>query len=179
MPLIGFEQNNSFTGYTLTIRNTSSENEVDFGGAIFSDVTDELIGTTYTGGKTRVYWKDKEFESDYNLLKERFNDAELNFTSNTEDEKVYLIYVNKDTDPGAAYVFDRTTKETSLLYRPRPELPIEHLAEMQVVSYKSSDGLEIPAYLTIPKGKEATFGGCPQANARLGRPSRGDKAAAK
>ena len=39
---------------------------VDFGGAIFSDVTDELIGTSYTDDKSRVLWKDKEFESDYN-----------------------------------------------------------------------------------------------------------------
>jgi dipeptidyl aminopeptidase/acylaminoacyl peptidase len=131
------------------------EGKVDFGSAIFSDLTDELIGTTYTGAKKSIYWIDKEYEKDYQLLKNRFNDAEINFTSNTDDEKTWLIYVNKDTDPGTAYVYDRNSKNTTLLYRPRPKLPSQHLAEMKAVTYKSSDGLEIPAFLTLPKGKVA------------------------
>ena len=32
------------------------------------------------------------------------------------------------------------------------KLPRESLASMHAVRYKSSDGLEIPAYLTLPKG---------------------------
>ena len=43
------------------------EGEVDFGSALFSDVTDELILTTYTDEKTRRYWKDTAFEKDYAL----------------------------------------------------------------------------------------------------------------
>ena len=34
----------------------------------------------------------------------------------------------------------------------REKLPREALAKMKPVTYKSSDGLEIPAYLTLPKG---------------------------
>src|SRR5262249_14626309 len=37
----------------------------------------------------------------------------------------------------------------------REKLPREHLAEMKPIRYKSSDGLEIPAFLTLPKGVEA------------------------
>jgi dienelactone hydrolase len=37
----------------------------------------------------------------------------------------------------------------------RERLPREALASMEAISYKSSDGLEIPAYLTIPPGVEA------------------------
>jgi dienelactone hydrolase len=37
----------------------------------------------------------------------------------------------------------------------REKLPRENLAQMKVVSFKSSDGLEIPAYLTLPKGVPA------------------------
>jgi len=131
------------------------EDKVDFGGTIFSDVSDELIGTVYTAAKTKVYWKDNSYEQDYNLLKNRFDNAQISFNSSTTDENTYLVYVNSDTDPGSAYVFDRKTKETSLLYQPRPNLPSQHLSKMKAVSFKSSDGLEIPAYLTLPKGKEA------------------------
>jgi dienelactone hydrolase len=39
-------------------------------------------------------------------------------------------------------------------YTPRPKLQSMTLAKMEPVSYKSSDGLEIPAYLVLPAGKE-------------------------
>jgi dienelactone hydrolase len=41
-----------------------------------------------------------------------------------------------------------------LQYRIREKIPREHLAEMKAIRYKSSDGLEIPAFLTLPKGVE-------------------------
>ena len=40
-------------------------------------------------------------------------------------------------------------------YRPRPNLPIEHLAQMKPVKYKTRDGLTIHGYLTVPKGVKA------------------------
>ena len=35
------------------------ESQVDFGGAIFSEKTDELVGTIYVGDTTRTYFRDK------------------------------------------------------------------------------------------------------------------------
>ena len=131
------------------------EGEVDFGSALFSDVTDELILTTYTDEKTRRYWKDTAFEKDYAFLQQQFPGKEISLQSNTKDEKEWLISIYSDTDPGATYYFNRDTKEVALQYRPRPDMPTEDLAEMKTVRYPSSDGREIPAYLTLPKGVEA------------------------
>src|SRR5262249_27032923 len=50
---------------------------------------------------------------------------------------------------------DRKTRKLALQYKVREKLPRESLAEMKPVKYKSSDGLEIPAYLTLPKGVPA------------------------
>src|SRR5690349_22477967 len=38
---------------------------VDFGNASFSDVSDELIATSYDDERQRIYWKDKNYEADY------------------------------------------------------------------------------------------------------------------
>jgi len=131
------------------------EGKVDFGGVITSDVTHEIIATSYTGDKTRLYFKNKEWEAEYNWLKEQLPGAEINIGSSTDDERKYLIYANSDTDPGATYLYDRDKKTLDFQYRPRPNLPVEDLAEMQIISYPSSDGLNIPAYLTLPKGMTA------------------------
>ncbi|MFK8056844.1 MAG: alpha/beta fold hydrolase [Saprospiraceae bacterium] len=131
------------------------EGEVDFGGAITSDVTHELLGTVYDGDKRRIYWRDKTWEADYTFLEGKFPGTEISTGSSTADERKMLVYANSDTDPGATYLFDRDTREVEFLYRPRPELPTESLANMTPVRYPSSDGLEIPAYLTLPKGVDA------------------------
>ena len=128
---------------------------VDFGGARFSDVTDEILLTTYTDERIRRYFKDKAFEADYELLTKKLPGKEVGFASSTRDERVWLVTAFGDTEPGETYLFDRTSKQLTLQYRGREKLAREHLASMTAVRYKSSDGLEIPAYLTLPKGVPA------------------------
>jgi dipeptidyl aminopeptidase/acylaminoacyl peptidase len=129
-------------------------NRVDLGSPIFSKVTDELIATSYEDERSRVYWRDKSFESDYELLKKRLPNKDVSFGSSTKDETLWLISASSDVEPGETHLFDRKTKLT-LQYRIREKLPREHLAEMKPIRYKSSDDLEIPAFLTLPKGVEA------------------------
>jgi dipeptidyl aminopeptidase/acylaminoacyl peptidase len=128
---------------------------VDFGNAMFSEVSDELIATTYDDERERIYWKDKQFEADYKNLQKKLPGKEINFGSSTKDEKLFLIYANADTDPGSSYLYDRTTKKLTLQYQAREKLNRADLAPMKAVKYPSSDGLEIPAFLTLPKGVEA------------------------
>jgi len=128
---------------------------VDFGNAMFSEVSDELIATTYDDERERIYWKDKQFEADYKNLQKQLPGKEINFGSSTKDEKLFIIAANADTDPGSTYLFDRTTKKLTLQYQLRDKLNRAYLAPMKPVKYPSSDGLEIPAYLTLPKGVEA------------------------
>jgi dipeptidyl aminopeptidase/acylaminoacyl peptidase len=123
-------------------------NRVDLGGPIFSEVTDELVGTIYEDERSRVYWRDKSFESDYELLKKRLPNKDIDFGSLTRDETLMLISANSDVEPGETYLFERKTKKLTLQYRIREKLPREHLVEMKPIRYKSSDGLEIPAFLT-------------------------------
>lgn len=128
---------------------------VDFGSAIFSDLTDELIATTYEDARTRIYWKDKAWEADYKLLQKRLPNREIGLGSMTTDEQLLLVTSYSDVDPGTSYLFDRRTKTLTKEYTSREDLPRTVLVPMQPIHYKSSDGLEIPAYLTLPKGVAA------------------------
>ncbi len=125
---------------------------VDFGYAMFSDVNNQLIATVYEDDKSRYYFRDKEYEAEYNALKKEFKGKEVTFSNSTKDERQWLIVVWSDTDNGSVYLYNRNTKKTVFQYRPRPQLPTDDLAPMQIIQYKSSDGLAIPAYLTLPKG---------------------------
>jgi dipeptidyl aminopeptidase/acylaminoacyl peptidase len=129
--------------------------QVDFAGARFSEATDELVLTLYYGEHRRRYYRDKGFETDLKWLEAKFLGKEVSIASDTRDEQTWLIAANSDTEPGETYLFDRKTHKLALQFKIREKLPREALAEMKPVKYKSSDGLEIPAYLTLPKGVPA------------------------
>jgi len=149
--LVRFELFDPMTGKEELVE-SDPLNRVDFGDAVFSDLTDELILTSYDDERERIYWKDKAFEADYKLLQKQLPGKEIGLGSSTTDEQLWLITASSDTDPGTRYLFDRKTKKLTLQYRSREKLNRDHLASMKAVTYKSSDGLEIPAYLTLPKG---------------------------
>ena len=145
---------NPATGKEELVESDPSK-RVDFGNAMFSEVSDELIATIYEDERERIYWKDKAFEADYKNLQKQLPDKEIGFGSSTKDEKLFLISAYADTDPGSTYLYDRATKKLTLQYQLREKLTRAHLAPMKPVKYPSSDGLEIPAYLTLPKGVDA------------------------
>ena len=128
---------------------------VDFGNVSFSDKTNEMIATTYDDEKTRIYFKDKGFGNDYKTIQKRLGDREISFGSSTADENLWIVSSFSDIDPGTVWLYNRKTKNLSTLYQIREKLPREALAKMTPIRYKSSDGLEIPAFLTLPKGVEA------------------------
>ncbi|MGI8787054.1 MAG: S9 family peptidase, partial [Pyrinomonadaceae bacterium] len=131
------------------------KNRVDLGNAIFSDLTDELLATTYDDERERIYWKNKDYEADYKFLQSKYPNEEISFGSSTADENLWLVSVHSDTEPGETVLFNRKTKQITPQYRIYEKLNRADLAPMKSITYKSSDGLEIPAYLTLPKGVAA------------------------
>jgi dipeptidyl aminopeptidase/acylaminoacyl peptidase len=142
------------TGKTETVESDPLK-KVDFGGALFSEATDELVGTSYNYDREKRYFRDKGFEADYKWLQGQLPDKEISMSSRTRDEQVWLVTAFSDTEPGQTLLFNRKTHTLTPQFIVREKLPREDLAKMTPVEYKSSDGLEIPAYLTLPKGVPA------------------------
>ncbi len=139
------------TGKTQIVESDPMK-RVDLSHPIISEVTHEIIATVYDDEKSRLYWKDKSWEADYNRLRQQCPGKEIRFGSRTADERQFLVSAFSDTEPGETYLFDRTSKKLTLQYRIREKLNRSYLASMQPIRYESSDGMEIPAYLTLPKG---------------------------
>ncbi|MBZ5640631.1 MAG: S9 family peptidase [Acidobacteriia bacterium] len=134
---------------------TDPKGRVDFGSAVFSEATDELVATAYEDERLRIYFRDKGYEADYRLLEKELPDREIALASSTADDGLFMVSASADVDPGTVYLFDRKTKKLSLEYRSRERIPREHMAPMKAIRYPSSDGLEIPAFLTLPTGVKA------------------------
>jgi dipeptidyl aminopeptidase/acylaminoacyl peptidase len=129
--------------------------KVDFGGALFSESNNELVETWYIAARAKTYYKNKAFGDDVHWIEHKFPEDEILVVSRTKDEQVWLVTAVSDTEPGETMLFDRKTHVLTPQFKVREKLSRADLAQMKPVTYKSSDGLEIPAYLTLPKGVPA------------------------
>jgi dipeptidyl aminopeptidase/acylaminoacyl peptidase len=142
------------TGATSLVE-SDPDKRVDFGGFESSDIDHHIFFTTYEDDRYRRYFRDKAFEKEYRWLEGKLPGKEINFGARSKDENVWIVSASSDTEPGETYLWDRKAKTLTLEYRIREEMPRESLSQRKPYHFKSSDGLEIPAYLTLPKGLAA------------------------
>ncbi|MBD0254600.1 MAG: S9 family peptidase [Cytophagales bacterium] len=131
------------------------EKRVDFGGMRISEVTRAPLFTFYEDDRRRIHWKDAAFRRDFETVAQKLGGQQWSLGSSSADERFWIIRATSDTNPGEEYLFDRKDKTLTFLFRPVPGMPFSDLASMRAIRYPSSDGLEIPAYLTLPKGVPA------------------------
>jgi dipeptidyl aminopeptidase/acylaminoacyl peptidase len=142
------------TGST-TKYESDPEKRVDIQGLQLSDVDYHVYFTQYEDDRHRLYFKDKDFEKEYRWLQSKLPGKEIGFGAKSKDENVWIVSAFSDTEPGETYLWNRKAKTLDLQYRIREELPRASLSERKPYHFKSSDGLEITAYLTLPKGLPA------------------------
>jgi dipeptidyl aminopeptidase/acylaminoacyl peptidase len=131
------------------------ENRVDVGSLELSDVDYHVYFTQYEDDRHRLYFKDKAFEKQYQWLQSQLGGREISFGAKSKDENFWIVNASSATEPGETYIWDRKANTLALQYRIREEIPRPSLSERKPYHFKSSDGLEISAYLTLPKGLPA------------------------
>ena len=131
------------------------QGRVDITGGKLSEVDYRILFTDYEDDTVRRYFKDKVFEKDYRWLQSQLPGLEIAFGAASSDENLWIVSAYSDVEPGVTYVWNRKAQHLALQYRLRDELPRDSLAQRKPFHYRSADGLDIPAYLTLPKGLEA------------------------
>jgi dipeptidyl aminopeptidase/acylaminoacyl peptidase len=69
------------------------------------------------------------------------------------DESQLLVHASRDDDPGVYYIFDRAAKHLQTFLVVRPALEGVKLANERPITYRATDGTEVPGYLTLPYGQ--------------------------
>jgi dipeptidyl aminopeptidase/acylaminoacyl peptidase len=120
-----------------------------------SEIDHRILFTDYEDDTVRRYFKDKTFEKDYRWLQSQLAGLEISFGAASKDENLWILTAYSDVEPGITYVWNRKAQTLGLQYRIRENIPRDSLAQRKPYHYRSSDGLDIPAYLTLPKGLAA------------------------
>jgi dipeptidyl aminopeptidase/acylaminoacyl peptidase len=125
---------------------------VDLRGVEISEVDQRLLFTEYEDDAPRRYFKDAALEQDFHWLQGKLPQLDINFAGRSADENVWLVLAHSDTEPGIVYLWNRQARTLAQQYLVREDVPRAALSPRKAFHYKSSDGLDIPAYLTLPKG---------------------------
>jgi dipeptidyl aminopeptidase/acylaminoacyl peptidase len=116
----------------------------------------KVIGYTYADESRHAVYFDPEFKALAASLSKALPKLPLvDFVDSSADGRKLLIFASSDTDPGRYYLFDRDAKSLNEAMLDRPELEGRTLAEVKSVTIAAADGAQIPAYLTLPPGREA------------------------
>ena len=120
------------------------------GGLIFDRRRNEVVGLRYEAERPGFVW----FDEGRARLQKAVDDAlpgRVNAIALADTRALVTSF--SDTDPGSFYLFDIEHRKLEYLAARRPQIKPEAMPARLPVRYAARDGLEIPAYLTLPKGK--------------------------
>jgi dipeptidyl aminopeptidase/acylaminoacyl peptidase len=123
------------------------------GRLLYSPKDGRVVGlrSSVEDGQRSTWW-DPQWRKLLQLIDEALPERHNRLLELSADERRYLVYSSGNGVPGEYYLGDRTTGELSLLASNHPGLPAERLAGKKSVELKARDGLDLEAYLTLPRG---------------------------
>lgn len=127
--------------------------KTDIGRVMLNEDTREVEAVSFNYLRREWNILDPALAEDFKQL-EKVEDAEFSVVSETGDQRTWIVTFSKDDGPSASYIYNRDTKKAKFLFVTQPALTKYQLSSMQCEVIKARDGLELPAYLTLPVGAE-------------------------
>lgn len=125
----------------------------DISGIAYSKKEKELKGVSYMAHDgLKRYFFDEDWKNMFSKIEKRVNSVPFGLVDITKEEDKMIIVTYSDKSPGNYYLYDVKTDSLTHIANIYPWLSEENMATMNCVKYNSRDGLEIEAYLTLPKG---------------------------
>lgn len=126
--------------------------EVDAGEVLLDPGGRQIIGIRFVDDIARTHWLDPKVEGWVEDVRLRIGARHAQLTSASLDYRRLVVYVESPDVPGRYYLYEPADKRLRLFADTYPALRDQPQARMRVTSYRARDGLEIPAYLTLPPG---------------------------
>ncbi len=131
----------------------ASHNRFDLTTLRFDRVKKKVVGVFGEMDKATTVWVDEEWAR-WQTMVDSALPGKVNLLTRSGGTNV-LVFSYAGNDPGTWFLLDPVAKKIEELVAARPWIKPSQQAEVQFIQYPARDGLLIPAYLTLPKGKDA------------------------
>ncbi|KRE88521.1 prolyl oligopeptidase [Frateuria sp. Soil773] len=124
------------------------------GGIEWTPMPRQPFATVPATGIPRVSYIDPNLPAAklHRALSLKFPGSYVHFIDYSEDGGQLLFGVSSDRDPGAYYLIDTHTYKVRKLFDAAPWVDPSKMAERRPLHFKASDGTELEAILTLPRG---------------------------
>jgi dipeptidyl aminopeptidase/acylaminoacyl peptidase len=125
---------------------------------VTSIVTDRYsgapVGFRVGGLEPTIHWIDPKHEAVQKAVARAFPNRITSVFDRSEDFKRVVAHVEGASSPPVYYLIDFGKGAADIIGEEYPALADVPMGTQEAVTYKSRDGLTIPAYLTTPPGRE-------------------------
>ena len=146
--LVRLDRDTGATGATLFEDPANDVTEV-----LTDDWTGRVIGAAVLKDTMTFVYFDPAREALQRGIEQVFPGVAAAAVSVTLDGKEAIVAAESPQQPRTFYFLDRDTHKATKIVSEYPALTEADLGKMQPYPYKARDGLDIPAYLTLPPGK--------------------------
>jgi dipeptidyl aminopeptidase/acylaminoacyl peptidase len=121
-------------------------------GLVWDSRRNTAVATVTAVERPTFNWLDKEVGAAHGVLARAFKGQHVDLAGWSDDRTRFVARVTSPANAPVWYLYDKGRKEVSLLAEEYPELKGVAFGATRWITYKAGDGLEIPAYVTIPPG---------------------------
>jgi dipeptidyl aminopeptidase/acylaminoacyl peptidase len=114
-----------------------------------------LYSASFTDDRWRIYWFDPAMKALQESLDKAVGAKQAYVVSRSRDDKMMMVRVGSASDPGSYYAMAQAEGTMKRVAKVNDKLAPADLAPSHYLQYKARDGLDISAYLTLPKGRAA------------------------
>lgn len=122
--------------------------------AVVDPMTRRVIGMFGIGTHTEYRFFDTADQSAWDGLARAFPDENVDLISWSDDRKQVVVRVDGKRDGASFFLVDLNTHKAAFLGPVYQGIEPADVAEVKFISYAAADGTKIPAYLTLPSGKD-------------------------
>ena len=122
---------------------------------LYDEWNGRVVGISYTDDTPKFHFFDDKREALQRGLEKAFPGLTVSAVSSDMAQQHLIVKVEGPRQPPDYYFLDRATHHADELAASYPELTEADLGEMKPYPYKARDGLDIPAYITLPPGRIA------------------------
>ena len=127
----------------------------DVGSISYSQRRKKLLGVFCTGHRTPIrHFFDEEAHRRREQIDALFPGLRCGVADMDKSEDHALLFVGSDRTRGAYYYYHFPTGRLAHIADTAPWIVADDMVEMHAVRYTTSDGWDIEAYLSLPKGVE-------------------------
>jgi len=128
--------------------------EFDVTSIAFDRFSGAPVGYRIGGPEPTIIWTDPKLDAIQKAVTKAFSGKDTQVFDRSADYKRIVASVESASSPPVYYLIDFAKGAADIIGEAYPALADAVLGTLDATSYKAPDGYEIPAYLTMPPGRE-------------------------